>query len=96
MPTLCLPFLTSLLPRREGLRGQSIGEESDAVEDEQFDDAVSQEGESSEDEGQVAVGVASHKTITPMDIDDSMETSTVDRNVQVKSYDWLVEHFQTL
>ena len=95
MPTLCLPFLTSLLPRREGSRGQPVGEEPDTVDDEELH---SQEGQSSEDEGQLEVGVVSHKTTEAMDIDDSIETSTVDacRNVQIKNYDWLVEHFQTL
>ncbi len=51
IPSLCLPFLQSLLPHRQGYKGHI---EEDVAESEV-------RGVSSEDEGQPEVGVASSK-----------------------------------
>ena len=80
MPSLCLPFLQSLLPHRQGSKGH---EEEDMVESEV-------EGLSSEDEGQPGVGVASSKASNVMEVDIEC------RDLEVKNYDWLVEHFRTM
>ena len=80
MPSLCLPFLQSLLPHRQGSKGHL---DEDMVESEV-------EGLSSEDEGQPEVGVASSKANNVMEVDIEC------RDLEVKNYDWLVEHFRIM
>ena len=83
MPTLCLPFVTSLLPPLPGSKGQVDGDESESMHEEQ--------GYSSEGEGQQEVGVTSNKTLK-MEVDIDNEG----RDMEVRNYDWLVDHFRTL
>ncbi len=73
IPTLCLPFLSSLLPRQQRELDEDPLVESEA------------EGQSSEDEGQQEVGVASSNV---------MEVDIECRDIEVKNYDWLIEHFR--
>ncbi len=47
-------------------------------------------GLSSEDEGQPEVGVASSKASNVMEVDIEC------RDLEVKNYDWLVEHFRIM
>ena len=83
MPTLCLSFVTSLLPPLPGSKGQVDKDESESMHEEQ--------GYSSEGEGQQEVGVASNKTLK-MEVDIDNEG----RDMEVRNYDWLVDHFRTL
>ena len=80
MPSLCLPFLQSLLPHRQGSKGHL---DEDMAESEVGD-------LSSEDEGQPEVGVASSKASNVMEVDIEC------RDLEVKNYDWLVEHFRIM
>ncbi len=71
IPTLCLPFLSSLLPQQQRELDEDPLVESEA------------EGQSSEDEGQQEVGVASSNVMEVVEI-----------YIEVKNYDWLIEHFR--
>ncbi len=73
MPSLCLPFLQSLLPHRQGSKGHL---EEDVAESEV-------RGLSSEDEGQPEVGVASSKVSSNV-----MEVDIDCRDLEVRNYDW--------
>ena len=83
MPTLCLPFVTSLLPPLPGSKGQDDDDEPESMHEEQ--------GHSSDSEGQQEVGVASNSTLK-MDVDIDSEC----KDLEVRNYDWLVDHFRTL
>lgn len=88
--SLCQPFLASLIPRCEGSRGQSEGEKL-IVNGDELNDTGKVKGQSSDRKDEV--GVAYQPTTELMDIEDSVGTGA---DIQVKSYDWLVRHFQTL